>query len=66
MTTKRMVQLAMVVLSAAFGACAPAARPSAAVPSLEVVHVAAPTGVRDADRASIKTALERVPPGGTV
>jgi proline iminopeptidase len=32
----------------------------------EVVHVAAPTGEREADRASILAAVEQVTPGGTV
>jgi pimeloyl-ACP methyl ester carboxylesterase len=32
----------------------------------EVLHVNPPTGVRDADRASILAALEQVRPGGTV
>jgi hypothetical protein len=41
--------------------------PAAAVASSsDTVHVAAPTGEREADRASIIAALEQVPPGGTV
>jgi len=42
------------------------ALPSIDAPSLEVVSVAAPTGERETDRASILAALERVRPGGTV
>jgi uncharacterized protein len=37
-----------------------------AADSAEIVHVAPPTGEREADRASILAALERVRPGGTV
>jgi proline iminopeptidase len=67
MTRKRTVEFALLVLGAAApGACAPAAHPSTAAPGFEVVHVAAPTGVREADRASILAALDEVRPGGIV
>jgi hypothetical protein len=39
---------------------------SAMASSSDTVHVAAPTGERERDRASIIAALEQVPPGGTV
>jgi proline iminopeptidase len=42
------------------------ALPPAATASGGVVHVAPPTGEREADRASILAALEQVRPGGTI
>jgi parallel beta-helix repeat protein len=52
---------ALVVAACAHSAPSPVPRDHA-----EIVHVAPPTGERDADRASILAALERVRPGGTV
>ncbi|HUG39589.1 MAG TPA: penicillin acylase family protein [Longimicrobiales bacterium] len=67
---------AMSILAAALTACAstPAevsgARPDgqhpAAAAGSDTVHVAPPTGGREADRASILAALAQVQPGGTV
>jgi parallel beta-helix repeat protein len=44
----------------------PAPPPVAAAIGADVVHVAPPTGVREADRASILAALEQARPGGTI
>jgi proline iminopeptidase len=57
--------------TALLASCAAATVDSSALPSidaasLEVVSVAAPTGERETDRASILAAVERVEPGGTV
>lgn len=40
--------------------------PTSPFVSADTVHVAPPTGVRDADRANILAALAQVPPGGSV
>jgi pimeloyl-ACP methyl ester carboxylesterase len=44
----------------------PAPPPAAAAIGAEVVQVAPPTGVREADRGSILAALAQVQPGGTI
>jgi hypothetical protein len=67
MTTRLLTGLALLIVG-------PIARPALAQTDAlvigargsDTVHVARPTGVRDADRASILAALARVRPGGTV
>jgi hypothetical protein len=60
----------LVVIGLAAGCAHAAERPpapsAAAAIGADVVHVAPPTGVLDADRASISAALAQVRPGGTV
>lgn len=65
--TKALTAGLAVMLLAVLGAisCRPIAPPPAAADA-DTVHVAPPTGVRDADRSSIVAALEQVQAGGTV
>jgi parallel beta-helix repeat protein len=57
---------ALLAGSAGLAAEAHAARSTTATTPTDTVFVAAPTGERDVDRASIIAALEQVRPGGTV
>jgi hypothetical protein len=50
----------------AFAACGHSAPSPVPRNDAEIVHVNPPTGVRDADRASLLAALDQVRPGGTV
>jgi parallel beta-helix repeat protein len=61
-----LLSLHAVTQSACAPSAVPAAAPTTAASGPGVVHVAPPTGAREADRASILAALEQVEPGGTV
>jgi hypothetical protein len=68
MTTRPlMTALPLLILGASTQAArAQITRPSDAASGADTVHVAKPTGGRDADRASIVAALGKVQPGGTI
>jgi hypothetical protein len=58
--------LAVILLGVLRTVSGPTTTPPAAAGGADTVHVAPPTGVRDADRVSILAALEQVQPDGTV
>jgi parallel beta-helix repeat protein len=67
MTKQLVVGLTLLLLGpVALPACVRVSLPLAAASGTDTVHVAPPSGEREADRASILAALEQVEPGGTV
>lgn len=67
MIRKLLVVLALVASSAgAYGSDASTDGLTAAIASSDTVHVAPPTGEKEADRASVQAAFDAVQPGGTV